>query len=103
MPAATYDDELEATLERWRAQCDELEAELTGDFAGRGSEKAALEQAARLKKLQSGVKSIITIAKNRRAAAVKEKAATRLMQDLAEVIRRFEALQREIDKRLMAR
>lgn len=102
MPA-TYDDELEATIARWRARCDELEAELENDFAERDSEKAAIEQAVRLKKLQAGAKSMVALTKNRRVAAVKAKAATRLMQDLANVIRRFEALQRETGKRLTPR
>lgn len=96
-----YDDELGTSIKRWVVQCRELEVELENSFAERGlGGEAALKQAARLKKLQTGVKSVVTIANNRRVAAVKAKAATRLMQDLAEVIRRFEALQREIDKRL---
>ncbi len=95
-----YDDELGASIGRWRAQCIQIEAQIQSDVNESASPKAVVEQATRLRKLQTGIKSMVAITKHRRAAAVNAKAATRLMQELAEVTRRFEALQREIDGRL---
>ncbi len=49
-------DELKATIARWRAQCEQIEAQIQND-----SEKAVVEQAALLKKLRTGVKSMVAI------------------------------------------
>lgn len=92
----THDEFIADEIERLRATCDDLESNLQSDLAERGS----AESAGQLRTFRSLVQGRVTSAKNLQARAVTAKTSAALMRELAEEIRRIEAIQSEIDRRL---
>jgi hypothetical protein len=87
-------------IRKYRGQCDKLEASLHGYFRPQRSEEAALEQARFQRVLQTALRGSVSHASSLRARSLRAEAHPRLLRDLSEVIRRFQLLQREIDRRL---
>src|SRR4028118_220144 len=96
----TYNEFLAEEVERLRATCDDLENNLHYDLAERDLEEAAGQHASQLRTFRSLVQDRVRSAQSQWARAVTAKASPALMRELAEEIRRLDAIQAEIDKRL---